>query len=67
MVDHQTRLMMDIRAGERVVLDGRRITINLLDKSGKVARLQICAPRDVSIEHVGADGAPPSKRDKVGP
>lgn len=32
------------------MLEGGRIIVELLDKSGKLARLRVTAPRDVSIK-----------------
>lgn len=45
-----SQLTVDVRPGEFLLLDGQRIVVELLDKSGKLARLRITAPRDVKIE-----------------
>ena len=45
-----SRLTIDVRPGEQLLLDGKRIVVELLDKSGKLARLRVTAPRDVKIE-----------------
>lgn len=45
-----SQLTIDVRPGEHLLLDGRRIVVELLDKSGKLARLRVTAPRDVKIE-----------------
>jgi len=44
-----SQLTIDVRPGEHLLLDGRRIVVELLDKSGKLARLRVTAPRDVTI------------------
>jgi sRNA-binding carbon storage regulator CsrA len=43
-------LTIDVRPGEHLMLEGGRIIVELLDKSGKLARLRVTAPRDVSIK-----------------
>ncbi len=43
-------LTLDVRAGEVVVLDGGAITIDVLEKSGRTARLRVHAPRSMMIE-----------------
>ncbi len=46
---HST-LMMDVCAGDRVSLSAsEEISIELVEKSGRKARLKITAPRDVKI------------------
>lgn len=51
----QPGLVLDIRPGECLSLDGARITVELLHKSGQMARLRVVAPREVTIEkEVGA-------------
>lgn len=45
-----SQLTVDVRPGEHLLLEGGRIIVELLDKSGKLARLRVTAPRDVSIE-----------------
>ncbi len=37
------------------MIDGRRVVVELLDKSGRLARLLVTAPRDVKIEHEEGD------------
>jgi pyruvate kinase len=41
---------MDVHVGDRVRIDGGRITLVVEQKSGQKARIRIVAPRDVSIE-----------------
>lgn len=43
-------LKIDLRVGESVRLDGGRINVTLLEKSGQRARLDIEADKSVSIE-----------------
>lgn len=50
-----SQLTIDVRPGEHLLLDGRRIVVELLDKSGKLARLRVTAPRDVKIEREESD------------
>lgn len=45
-----SQLTVDVRPGEHLLLEGGRIVVELLDKSGKLARLRVTAPRDVKIE-----------------
>jgi sRNA-binding carbon storage regulator CsrA len=47
---HETgTLILDIRMGEVLSLDGGRIMIELIEKSGKLAKLRITAPKSISI------------------
>jgi len=48
MQDH-TYLMLDVRPGEYLLLGGN-VRVELVQKSGRVARLRVIAPRDVSVE-----------------
>lgn len=52
-----SQLTIDVRPGEHLLLDGRRIVVELLAKSGKVAKLRVTAPRDVKIEREEANAA----------
>lgn len=52
-----SQLTIDVRPGEHLLLEGGRIVVELLDKSGKLARLRVTAPREVSIKR--EDGEPP--------
>ena len=45
-------MVIDVRPGEHVLLDGSRIVVELLKKSGKLARLRVTAPSNVKIERV---------------
>lgn len=47
-------LVLDMRPGENLCLDGTRIRIELLHKSGQLARLRVVAPDDVKIEKQAA-------------
>lgn len=44
-----SNLTIDIRPGERLVLAGL-VTVELVQKSGRVARLLVSAPREVDIK-----------------
>lgn len=50
-----SQLTIDVRKGDRLMIDGRRVVVELLDKSGRLARLLVTAPRDVKIEHEEGD------------
>lgn len=56
MIDGVSQLTIDVRPGEHLILDGGRIVVDLLEKSGKVAKLRVTAPRDVKIEREEGDG-----------
>ena len=44
-----TRTIWDVRIGEHLLLEGGRISIDILETSGKHARLLVIAPREVKI------------------
>lgn len=46
-------LIIDIRPGESLSVSG--ITVELVQKSGRLARLRVTAPRDMKIEKKDAD------------
>lgn len=46
----QTTLTIDVRQGERLSLDGGRVLIELVRKSGQLARLKVSAPKEVAIK-----------------
>lgn len=54
----QPGLVLDMRPGETLNLDGDRIKVELLHKSGQLARLRVVAPHDVKIEKSGAEPEP---------
>lgn len=45
-----TSVIIDLRAGERLALHGGVVTVELMHKSGRMARLRVTAPREVLIE-----------------
>lgn len=47
---------IDVRPGECLVLSGVRV--ELVHKSGRVARLRVTAPRDVRIQKTAAEVVP---------
>ncbi|MFO0315383.1 MAG: hypothetical protein ACK50S_00645 [bacterium] len=47
-------LSIDLRVGERIDLSGCA-SVELVRKSGQLARLRVTAPPEVKIERVGAD------------
>ena len=50
MSDKKGSLTLDIRPGERVMIGGELVAIELVHKSGQSARLKVTAPTDVKIE-----------------
>lgn len=54
-----SHLTVEVRPGDHLLLDGRRIMVELLEKSGKLARLRVTAPRDVKIEREECDRLAP--------
>lgn len=46
--DKLSSLIIDVRPGERLAVSGS-VTVELLHKSGQLARLRVTAPRDVRI------------------
>jgi len=49
MPSQPTHMIVDVRPGERVALSGG-VSVELVKKSGQLARLRITAPQDVKIE-----------------
>lgn len=48
-----TNLIVDVRPGERLsISSGSEVSIELVKKSGQLARLRVSAPRDVKIERL---------------
>lgn len=45
----QTSVILDLRRGERIAVSGQ-VFVQLLSKSGNLARLRITAPEDVPIK-----------------
>lgn len=50
MMADSRSLHVELRAGQSISMDGGRIIVQLMDKSGKVAQLRITAPPDVAIQ-----------------
>lgn len=46
-------LTLDVRPGECITIAGQQISIELVQKSGQLARLKVTAPRHVKIEKGG--------------
>jgi hypothetical protein len=44
-----TSMIVDVRPGESLELQGGLVTVELLHKSGQLARLRVTAPPEVSI------------------
>lgn len=47
--ERDSSLVLDVKPGNVVHLDGDRIKVELVEKSGKIARLRILAPLSVDI------------------
>ncbi len=45
-----TSMIVDVRPGESLALQGGLVMVELLHKSGQLARLRVTAPREVSIK-----------------
>jgi sRNA-binding carbon storage regulator CsrA len=52
MTEPLSRLIVDVRPGE-VLCTSLGVSIELVQKSGQLARLRVTAPRDVKIEKQG--------------
>jgi sRNA-binding carbon storage regulator CsrA len=51
MSEPLSTLIVDVRPGERLSISaGSEVSIELVKKSGQLARLRVSAPRDVKIE-----------------
>lgn len=50
MAEKISSLTLDVRPGESLVMDGHRIRVELLHKSGRLARLKVTAPAGVKIQ-----------------
>lgn len=49
--DDRSTLTVDVRPGERLRISGQKgIEVELIHKSGQVARLKVSAPRDVIVQ-----------------
>lgn len=61
MSDQLSSLIIDVRPGEVLALSGI-VTVELIQKSGQLARLRVTAPREVTIEkrEAGKSGPVPS-------
>jgi sRNA-binding carbon storage regulator CsrA len=52
MSDKKGSLTLDIRPGERVMIGGELVELQLVHKSGQSARIKVTASTDVKIELV---------------
>lgn len=54
MSDALSHLTVDVRPGETLeISSGQNVSIELVQKSGQLARLRVTAPKDVRIEKGG--------------
>lgn len=47
-----TSMIVDVKPGDRLDLQGGLVTVELVQKSGQLARLRVTAPREVAIKKV---------------
>lgn len=47
-----TSMIVDVRPGDRLDLQGGLVTVELVQKSGQLARLRVTAPREVKIKKI---------------
>lgn len=52
MAEPRRSFSIDVKVGETVTIDRGRVTITLLDKSGRVAKLGFDAEKEVSVNKV---------------
>jgi pyruvate kinase len=64
MAEEVSQLTVDIRPGEQLSMADGRIIVEILDKSGKLARLRVTAPMDMEIKRKKND-QPRAMRDIV--
>lgn len=50
MSNGQSTLIVDIRPGDRLSIAGQEVSIELLKKSGQLARLRVTAPIETKID-----------------
>lgn len=54
MSEALSHLTVDVRPGESLIISsGQEVSIELVQKSGQLARLRVTAPKDVRIEKGG--------------
>lgn len=63
-----SRVLMDLRPGERLSFAGEGIEVEVIAKSGRQARLCVTAPRRIKIEKIaeGEAALPASYQRKAG-
>ena len=50
LAETQSSIHLDIHVGEALLIDDGRISVELEAKSGKIARLRVVSPRDMTVE-----------------
>lgn len=55
---NRSRVHMNVEPGERLVFEGSGIEVELVSKSGRVARVCVTTPRDVQITRVDQHSQP---------
>jgi len=54
MSSEKSSLIIDVRPGDSLSIHGGAVTVELVHKSGQLARLRVTAPREVAIKKVAA-------------
>lgn len=57
-----SRKVVDLQIGDTLMV-GDDVTMRVLAKSGKLARLVVCAPRSVAVQKIEGPGLVPSLPD----
>lgn len=55
-------MVIDLKPGDRILVGGHLVTIELVQKSGQLARLRVGAPPQVPIKKEPPDGVNVSTR-----
>lgn len=63
----QSRLVVDLQVGERLVFSDQSIEVQVVHKTGRAARLCITIPRHVRVERVQPANATPEGVAVLGP
>lgn len=50
LAETQSSMHLDIHVGEALLIDDGRISVELEAKSGKIARLRVVSPRNMTVE-----------------
>jgi len=59
-------LVLDVKAGESVAIDGGRVVLTVLEKSGQRARLSFRVKDDVKVERMKTAGKTGAEQARMG-